>query len=179
MTWVDWAILIVLAAATIGGISQGLLRSICSLCGLIFGLLIAAWNYGRIAALLLPLVRIEAVADAIGFVLIALLVMAIANLLGAVISKTVHKLGLGCLDRLAGAAFGFLQGALLVTLSILVIVAFFPSARWLAEAKLPKLFFGACHVSTHVSPSELGDRVRHGLVMMEQRAPEWMHPPAG
>jgi membrane protein required for colicin V production len=179
MTWVDWAILIVLAAATIGGISQGLLRSICSLCGLIFGLLIAAWNYGRIAALLLPLVRIEPVADAIGFLLIALLVMAFANVVGAVISKTVQKLGLGCLDRLAGAAFGFLQGALLVTLSILVMVAFFPSAHWLAEAKLPKLFFGACHVSTHVSPSELGDRVRHGLVMMELRAPEWMHPPTG
>ena len=179
MAWVDWAILIVLLAATIGGISQGLLRSICSLCGLIFGLLIAAWNYGRIAALLLPIVRIEAVADAIGFLLIALLVMALANVVGAVISKTVHKLGLGCLDRLAGAAFGFLQGALLVTLSILVIVAFFPSAHWLAEAELPKLFFGACHVSTHVSPSELADRVRHGLVTMEERAPEWMHPPAG
>jgi membrane protein required for colicin V production len=179
MTWVDWAIVIVLAASIIGGITQGLLRSICSLCGLIFGLLIAAWNYGRIASLLLPIVRIEAVADAIGFLLIALLVMALANLVGAVISKMVHKLGLGCLDRLAGAAFGFLQGALLVTLSILVIVAFFPSAHWLAEAKLPKLFFVACHVSTHVSPSELADRVRHGLVMMEQRAPGWMHPPAG
>jgi uncharacterized membrane protein required for colicin V production len=91
----------------------------------------------------------------------------------------VHRIGLGCLDRLAGGAFGFLQGALLIVLSILVIVAFFPKAHWLAEARLPKYFFGACHLSTQVSPEELAHRVREGLLMMEQRAPEWMHPPAG
>ena len=179
MTWVDLTIVIVLAVSVVGGISQGILRSVCSLCGLLFGLALAAWNYARVAALLLPLVRIEPVADAIGFLLIALLVMAVANLFGAVVSKVIHKIGLGCLDRLAGGAFGFLQGALLITLSILVIVAFFPNAHWLAEARLPKYFFGACHLSARLSPEELAHRVREGLLMMEQHAPEWMHPPAG
>jgi membrane protein required for colicin V production len=178
MTWVDWAIVIVLAAATIGGITQGLLRSVCSLFGLIFGLLIAAWNYGRIAAFLLPIVRIQAVADAIGFLLIALVVMALAGLIGHFISSVVHKIGLGCLDRIAGAAFGFVQGALLVMLSILVVLAFFPKSPWLAAAELPKYFYGACHATTHLSPGELANRVRHGIDEMQNRAPEWMHPPA-
>lgn len=177
MTWVDWAIVIMLVASTLGGISQGLLRSVCSLGGLFLGLLLAAWNYGRIAAILLPVVRIEAVADAIGFLLIALLVMTIANLMGGIIAKTVHKMGLGCLDRLAGAVFGFVQGALLVTLSILVIVAFFPKAAWLADAQLPKFFFGACHLSTHLSPGDLADRVRQGIEALQQHAPGWMHSP--
>src|SRR5579863_1501236 len=101
MTWVDWAIVIVLVSATIGGITQGLLRSVFALGGLIFGLLIASWNYGHLASMLLPIVRIEAVADAIGFLLIALIIMAIAHLIGHVIAKIVHKVGLGCLDRLA------------------------------------------------------------------------------
>ena len=177
MTWVDWAIVIALASATIGGITQGLLRSVCSLLGLIFGLLIAAWNYGRIAAFLLPIVRIDAVADAIGFLLIALVIMAAANLIGHLISKIVHKIGLGCLDRLAGAAFGSVQGALLVMVSILVVLAFFPKSTWLAEAELPKYFYGACHMTTHLSPGELADRVRHGIDEMQKRAPEWLHPP--
>jgi len=177
MTWVDWAIVIVLAAATIGGISQGLFRSVCSLCGLIFGLLIAAWNYGRIAALILPIVRIEAVANAIGFLLIALVIMAIANLIGHVIAKIVHKIGLGCLDRLAGAAFGFVQGAVMVMIVILIVLAFFPKSPWLAEATLPKYFYGACHVTTNLSPGELANRVRHGIDEMQEQAPEWMHPP--
>jgi membrane protein required for colicin V production len=179
MTWVDWAIVIVLAASVLGGLSQGLFRSVCSLLGLIFGLVLAAWNYARVAALLLPIVRVEAVADAIGFLLVALLVMAVANIVGAVVSKTLHRMGLGCLDRLAGGAFGFLQGALLITLGILVVLAFFPKAHWLAEARLPKLFFGVCHLSTHVTPADLSDRVHHGLLLMEEHAPEWLHPPAG
>ncbi len=177
MTWVDWAIVIVLAGATIGGITQGLLRSACSLLGLISGLLLAAWNYGRVAALLLPLVRIEAVANAIGYLLIALVIMVIANLLGALISGMVHKIGLGCLDRLAGILFGFVQGAVLVTLSIIVVLAFFPKSPWLAEATLPKYFLGACQATTHLSPGELANRVRHGIDAMQKQAPEWMHAP--
>jgi membrane protein required for colicin V production len=178
MTWVDWAIVFVLAVSVIGGLTQGLLRSVCSLGGLILGLGLAAWNYGRAAAILRPLIKEDAIANAIGFLLIALLVMGIAHIVGVVISKTIRQMGLGCLDRLAGGVFGFLQGALLVTIVILAIVAFFPKAQWLAEGRLPKLFFGACHLSTRVSPEELSDRIRDGLLMMEQHAPEWMHPPA-
>ena len=177
MTWVDWAIVIVLVISVLGGLSQGFLRAVCSLCGLIFGLIVAAWHYARVAALLLPVVRIEAVADAIGFLLIALLVMAVANIIGSIISKTVHRLGLGCLDRLAGGVFGFLQGALLITIGILVVLAFFPKAQSLADARLPKLFFGVCHLSTHVTPADLSDRVHHGLLLMEEHVPEWLHPP--
>jgi Uncharacterized membrane protein, required for colicin V production len=177
MTWVDWAIVIVLAGATIGGISQGLLRSVCSLFGLIFGLMLAAWNYGRIAAVLLPIVRIDTIADAIAFLLIAMLVMLVANLTGMVISKTVHKIGLGCLDRLAGAVFGAVQGAVMVTIILVVVLAFFPKSTWLAEAKLPKYFLGACHVTTRLSPNELGNRIRHGIDELEQHAPDWMHAP--
>jgi membrane protein required for colicin V production len=142
----------------------------------LLGLVLAAWNYARVAALLMPPVRIEAVADTIGFLLIALVVMGLAGIVGTVLARTFHRLGLGCLDRLAGAAFGFLQGVLLVTLCILVAVAFFPKAHWLVEGRLPKQFFGACHVSTHMSPAELAERVRNGLKTLEEESPQWMHP---
>jgi membrane protein required for colicin V production len=178
MAWVDWAIVIVLVFSVLGGLAQGLFRSVCSLCGLLLGLLLAAWNYARIAALLLPMVRIEPIANAIGFLLIALLVMGIANIVGSTAAKALRQLGLGCLDRLAGGVFGLAQGVVMVTLCILVIVAFFPEADWLANARLPKLFFGICHQSARVSPAELAERVRQGLLLLEQHAPEWLHPPA-
>ena len=176
MGLVDWAIVVVMVLAVLGGFTQGFFRAVCGLGGLLLGLAIAAWNYGRIAKLILPMVRIEAVANAIGFLLIALLVMALAGVAGKIISKTIHSIGLGCLDSLAGAAFGFFQGALLVTLVILVTVAFFPRAHWLTQAKLPRLFFGACHLSTDVSPHELSERVRHGLNALEEQSPRWLHP---
>ena len=179
MTWVDWAIVFVLAASVIGGLTTGFFRSVFSLCGLIFGLATAAWNYGRAATIIFPLVHVESIANAIGFILIALLIMGIASLAGAFFAKMMRSVGLGCLDRLAGGVFGLLQGGLLITLGVLVVLAFFPRAEWLSEARLPKYFFGICHVSMQVSPTELSDRVREGLKLMEERAPEWMHPPAG
>jgi membrane protein required for colicin V production len=175
----DWLIVIVLVLSVLGGVSQGFFRSVFSLGGLVIGLAVAAWNYGRIAALLTPFIKVEAIADAVGFIVIALVVMAIAGLAGTVLHKAFHKIGLGCLDRLAGAGFGLLQGALLVTLCILVAVAFFPQAHWLVEARLPRLFFGACHLSTNWTPAELTDRIRRGLTLLEQDSPWWLHPGQG
>ncbi|MGB9408975.1 MAG: CvpA family protein [Terracidiphilus sp.] len=176
MALVDWAIVAVMVLAVLGGLSQGFFRSVFSLGGLLLGLALAAWNYGRIAAFVLPLVRIQAVANAIGFLLIAVLVMVAAGIAGKILSKAFHYMGLGCLDRLAGAIFGFFQGALLVTLVILVTVAFFPRAQWLTEAKLPRLFFGACHLSAKMSPADLAQRVRLGLKALEEESPQWLHP---
>jgi membrane protein required for colicin V production len=176
MTWVDWAILIVMALSVLAGLQQGFFRSFCSLGGLLLGLVLAAWNYARVAELLKPLVRIEPVADTIGFILIALFVMGLASLIGTVLAKALHKVGLGCLDSLAGAAFGLFQGALLVTLCIMAALAFFPKAHWLAEGKLPRHFFGACHLGTNMSPAELAKRVREGLKSLEDESPPWMHP---
>jgi membrane protein required for colicin V production len=176
MEWVDWAIVLVILLAVLGGLAQGFFRSVCSLGGLLLGLALAAWNYGRVAALLLPLVRIEAAANAVGFLLIAIFVMGLAGLAGKILSKVFHSIGLGCLDRLAGAVFGFFQGALLVMLFILVSVAFFPKAQWLAEARLPKLFFGACNMSAHASPHELSERIRQGFKVLEEESPRWLRP---
>lgn len=179
MTWVDWAIIIVIAGCMVGGFVQGFFRTACSLIGLIFGLSLAAWNYQGVARDLLPVVRIAAVADTIAFFLIALVVMALANLIGTILARVFKWIGLGCLDMLTGALLGFFQGVVLVTLVILVTVAFFPGTQWLTESRLPREFFGTVHVTTQMTPAELAGRVRHGLRLLEQQSPSWMHPNAG
>jgi len=88
-------------------------------------------------------------------------------------------MGLGCLDGLLGGVFGLVQGLLLVTLCILVAVAFFPEAHWLFESTLPKLFFGICAAIAHVTPGQLTDRLHVGLKLLEQQTPWWMHPNGG
>jgi membrane protein required for colicin V production len=175
MTFVDWVIVIVLLLAVGGGLTQGFFRSVFSLVGLFLGLTLGAWNYARLAAVLMPVARIEPVANTVAFLLIALLVMCLASLLGKLLSKALHQIGLGCLDRIAGGIFGFFQGALLVTLVILVTVAFYPQARWLTQSRLPKTFFGVCHLSTHMSPADLAERVRQGLRTLEKQSPPWLH----
>lgn len=176
MSIVDWIIVVILVAAVLGGLAQGFFRSAFGLGGLVLGLVLAAWNYDRFAPTIEHLVHSQKVANCISFLLIAVVVMGVAGILGSVLSKMFQKIGLGCLDRLAGAIFGFFQGALLVTVFILVTVAFFPETQWLTQSRLPRYFFGACHLSTHVSPSSLAEHVRLELNHLEQESPTWMHP---
>ena len=179
MIWVDWIIVLVILLAVLAGLREGFFRSACSVAGLLLGLALATWNYGRLATWLMFFVRIETVADVIAFLAIALTVMGLAGLIGQIVARTVHVMGLGFVDRLAGAAFGFLQGALLVMVTILVALAFYPRAHWLARAKLPKYFFAACHMTARMSPEEMADRVRHGLLLLEDESPRWLHPGKG
>ncbi|MGC9158079.1 MAG: CvpA family protein [Terracidiphilus sp.] len=179
MGLVDGAIVMILALAVFGGLVRGFFRSFCALAGLLLGLSLGAWHYGQLAALLLPVVKIRPVANTLGFLAIALVTMGIVGMLGSLLSRTFHSIGLGCVDRLAGAFFGLFQGALLVTLAILVTLAFFPSARWLTEARLPRYFFGACHLSTRMSPADLAERIRLSLMTIKQQSPQWLHLGAG
>jgi membrane protein required for colicin V production len=179
MEWVDWVILAILVGAVLSGMVQGFFRTVCSLLGLILGVAVASWNYARVAVAIKPLVWMAAVADAIAFVLIAVVVMLLAGLVGIVLSKMFNWMGLGCIDSLGGGIAGFLQGALLVTVCILATVAFFPQTEWLTDAKLPRYFIGACHLSTHMTPNELSGRVRDGLRTLKHETPQWMHEKSG
>ena len=176
MEWVDWIILVVLLVSVLGGMAQGFFRSICSLAGpdpgsCAGGLELRARGRGIHAHRAL-----EAVANAIGFLLIAVIVMFLANVAGVMLNKMFHWVGLGCLDVIGGAIVGFVQGALLVTVCILVTVAFFPQTEWLTQATLPKIFFGALHVSTHVSSGRaVADALLDGLKKLEHESPKWMH----
>ena len=179
MTLVDWIIVVVLAAAVLAGIARGFFRSAFSLAGLIVGLSLAAWNYWRLAGVLKPMIHSVEVADAIAFIVIALLVMAIAAILGSLLAKVFEKVGLGCLDRLAGGLFGFIEGMVFVMVSILVTVAFFPQTVWLTDARLPRYFFGALHVSIRVTPTRLSDRVRKELQTLESESQKFMNEDKG
>jgi len=175
MESVDWIILAVLVGFVLGGMAQGLFRTVCSLLGLILGVALADWNYARGAVFFKPIVRIDAVADAIAFLLIAVVVMFAANVVGITLSKMFKWMGLGCIDVTGGAIVGFFQGVLMVTVCILVTVAFFPQTEWLTQAKFPQMFFGALNVGTHVTPDELSGKVLDGLRTLKQESPKWLH----
>jgi len=175
MTLVDWAVVIIMVGAVVAGMSQGFFRSVCSLGGLVLGLAVAAWNYGRLAQIFLPVFRIPAIANTIAFPLIALIVMVLAGLIGKMLAKALKMIGLGWLDSIAGAIFGFFQGVVLVCVFILVIVAFFPQEQWLAQSNLPRMFFGALHVSTHMTPSELSSKIHSGLQAVEDESERLLH----
>jgi membrane protein required for colicin V production len=170
MAFVDLVIVIIVAASVLGGLAQGFFRSVCTLLGLFVGWSVASRNYERLASAFMPTVHDRAIIDLVTFVLILLLIMALFGVIGALLAKAFRSIGLGCLDGIAGAIFGFFQGVFLVTVGILIVAAFYPDEQWLAEARLPRYFLGACHVSTNVTPSDLAARMKQGLRSLEDES---------
>lgn len=175
MDWMDVVILAVLAAGVFVGMVQGFLRTVCSLLGLVLGVLLASWNYASLAVVLKQGIKFESISDALAFVLIAAGVMIVANLAGMTLKKFSRWMGLGFLDTVAGAFAGLLQGALVVTVCILVTVAFFPQTEWLTDAKFPQLFFKACSLDPRTSPEELSAKVKEEMRRLKNEMPQWTH----
>jgi membrane protein required for colicin V production len=176
MSLVDIVIVLVLVLSAIQGYRSGLITSVASLLGLIGGIAIASWQYPQFVGIFVPILRSEALADAVSFALVALVVMLLAGLLGMLIKGLIHGIGLGWLDRLTGLFFGILRGALLITLCIVTLAAFFPDTRWLGDAQLAKYFMGTAHLTTHMTPEQLKAKILHGLHVLEKDSPQWLHP---
>jgi membrane protein required for colicin V production len=174
MNLVDLAIILLIILSAGLGFRSGLIQSATSLIGLIAGIAIASWNYRPLTDRLEPYIKNHALSEAAAFCLIAILVMAIFGLIGMVLRKLIHGIGLGWLDRLAGLVFGILRGALLVTLCIVTLAAFFPQTRWLGESQFGKYFLGSAHLTTEITPEELKVRILDGLQVLEQDAPKWL-----
>lgn len=175
MDWVDWIVLAVLAGSVFAGMVQGFFRTVCSLLGLILGVLLASWNYAALAGDWKQTIPSEAVANALAFFVIAASVLLLGNLCGMLFQKIFHWMGLGCLDTLGGAVAGLVQGALLVMAAILVTVAFFPQTQWLTRAQFPQIFFRSFHGSANMSPDAISGRVREDMKLLQRTMPRWLH----
>jgi membrane protein required for colicin V production len=178
MAVVDWVIAAIVVLSVIGAAKNGFFIEAFSLAGVVAGLLIASWNFQRLMPWLQQFVHNPAIAETIGFLAIALAVMIAAGLVGRILHKTAHSIGLGWLDRLVGAAFGFLKGCIVVTLGVIALTAFFPSCGWLNHSRFAPYFLSAAHTSAAVTPEQLGARIRDGVRIIRNTQPDWLKPHA-
>ena len=178
MTLTDWLILVILIVSALSAAKKGFFLEVFSLAGVVLGLLLASWNYQRLLPWISRWIHTLAVAEALSFLLIALGVMLLAGLLGRIIRWSVHSIGLGWADRFIGAVFGFVKGCVLVTLAVLVVAAFLPQATWFQQSRLAPYFLTAAHQASVVTPYELGERIRQGVVVIRNAQPTWLKPTA-
>ncbi|MFC2070742.1 CvpA family protein [Chloroflexota bacterium] len=111
MNWLDITILVILAVATFYGLRKGLIKAVLSLVGLIVGVILAGRFYTALAERL-TFISQEGVAEAIAFGAIVIVVMVVAAVLAGFLKWAVSLVMLGWVNRLGGAAFGLIMGAL-------------------------------------------------------------------
>ena len=174
MNIVDIAIVLMLVLSAILGFRSGLIRCVASLIGLIAGIAIASWNYEQLAQRYSPGIHSRPTADALWFCVIAIGVMIVAGLIGWLLSKMIHGIGLGWLDRILGLFFGLLRGAVLASLCVTVLVAFFPETLWLGSAQLPHYLISSLDLTVDAAPGEFQKKVSDGLQKLEQQSARWI-----
>ncbi len=111
MNWLDITILVILAVATFYGLKTGIIKAVLSLAGLIVGVVLAGHFYTTLAKWF-TFIPQEGVAEAIAFGVIVIGVMVIAAVLAGFLKWATSLVMLGWVNRLGGAAFGLIMGAI-------------------------------------------------------------------
>jgi membrane protein required for colicin V production len=177
MNLLDWAIALILAISTVTAFMRGLIRSLVSLIGLAGGIALACWFAPQGAAYLVRWIKPLALAEIAAFILIVAGTYAVATLLGRLIRGAASAVGLGFFDRLAGAAFGFVRGVLLLAASLLPFAALLPQFGPARGSILLPYLLPAAHGISFVMPRNFGLRLtqnswwNHASAAMSEFAP--------
>jgi membrane protein required for colicin V production len=127
MTWFDFGFLLVLFVSVVISLFQGLVREMVSLGGWVGGFVLATIFGGKVAALL-PLSLGPFMSALIGFLLVFIGVLAVAWIVGLVMTSAVRAAGLAPADRALGAVFGVVRG-LIIVLVVVVLAGLTPLPR--------------------------------------------------
>ena len=174
MNPLDWLLAILLTYSVVKAAINGFFREAFALVGLVVGFLLAGWYYRTLAHNLAGLISSPPFAQFAAFLLILAGTMLLAALLARIFRRTASLVGLSFMDRLLGALFGLVRGALLGTAVLTAFTAFLPQGAWLQTSRLAPYFLQTAHAVSFVMPSDLRGKLRDGLVHLKHTAPGWI-----
>ncbi len=170
LTATDWVIALVILLSVLQAASAGFFQEAFGIGGLVFGYLLAAWNYHRLAVWFSSNISSVWMADIAAFLIIFVGVMLLAGIAGRIASWAMKEAGLRVVDRVLGAALGLLRGCLVVAIVLTSMAAFTPTPKWLQGSKWAPYFLVVGRAAVWVAPSELRMRFYQGLDLLH-RAP--------
>ncbi|HEX9015143.1 MAG TPA: CvpA family protein [Chloroflexota bacterium] len=121
--WLDMLVALLIVAGAWRGYRRGLIREGMALLGLLGGMIVASRFHEAVASLIEPFVG-RGFADGIAYGGIVLLILGAATLFTLALKRLMKFVFAGRLDTAAGVIFGGLQGAVLASLVLLVMVKF-------------------------------------------------------
>jgi len=172
----DIVFALIILISTFAAFRKGLIRALLSIGGLIVGIVVASWNYQAIANRIGQLVTNRVAAEVIAFLLLFTLVVAAVTWVASLLQKTINAVGLGFVDNILGAVFGFFRGVLLGALALMAFAAFAPGAEWLRNSQLAPYFLQGAHALSFAVPESFGRQVKEGAKYLLHETPELLRP---
>lgn len=114
MSWLDYAILGVLAVSVVWGIWRGFVREVISLAGWVVAFLAANAVAGPLGDALPTSISSPEVRVLVAFLVVFIFTLSLATLIGMLLSRLLKAAGLGGLDRTLGGIFGLARGVVIL-----------------------------------------------------------------
>ena len=136
----DWMILAILLMSTILSAFRGFVREALALGSWILAVIVARWFAPILSMHLSPYIEMASARTLMAYGILIIGTLIVCGLLTRVLSELIRVSGLSAIDRLLGTVFGFLRGALLVSLGVTALHYFTPVAQdpwWQASRIVP------------------------------------------
>jgi membrane protein required for colicin V production len=157
MTALDWVFVVVLAASFLLGAWRGLVYEVLSVLSWIAAFILAQLFAPDVAGWLPMGQAPQALRYAAAFLLVFVVVVFAGGLLAWIIKKLVEAVGLRPVDRVLGAGFGLLRGALLLmAVAIVVNMTSMRGDGWWTESKGAAMSTAAVKQLKPVLPERFG-----------------------
>lgn len=124
MNPIDILIIAITAYSLVMGIFRGIVRELSSLVGAIVGFFLANAFYTGISKYMSEWISDKDYLNILSFLVLFSIVFIVFNLAGVIIKYLLKKTELNWIDRILGAVLGFLKGALVVSVLLLVLTTF-------------------------------------------------------
>jgi membrane protein required for colicin V production len=164
----DWIILLALVLSVVQAASSGFFQEAFGVAGLVFGYLIAAWQYRHLAEYFAVYISSRWLGEIVAFLAIFFGVMFLAGVLGKIVRWIVKEAGLNVVDRFLGGVLGLVRGCLVVAIVLVSMTAFTPTSRWLQGSGLAPYFLVVGRAVIWVAPAELRAQFYKGLDYLRQ-----------
>ena len=124
MNWLDIAIALIIVTFTVSAFSSGLIREVVTLVSAVTGVVFAGLFYDELARDVLVFIHDKDSARFFAFLALLGSVYLTGQLIAMMLKQMASLLLLGWVDRVGGAAFGFLKGLVVVEVLLILLVTF-------------------------------------------------------
>ena len=137
LNWLDIIILVPLLVGLVRGIMHGFVSEVIGLAVVILGVLGARMFAPPCSAWMLKQFAWKAeVCDIVAYVLVFLAIAIVLSMVGALLSKLLHAIHLGWLNRLLGGVVGFAKFGIVVLLAVFVMERINRNFHWLDNSQV-------------------------------------------
>ena len=168
MNSLDFVLLIILAWSVIAGFMAGFTRVGIGFIAMVLGIFFGMWFYFVPAGWIQDYVQSSAASNLFGFLVVFTAFIILGAIAGRVLAHMLKLVGLSFFDRMGGALFGFVRGAVLVVAMVTIITAFAPTPppQFIIKSQVVPYAVTAGSVLAWIAPRGLKDGFHETLAKL-------------